>query len=213
MQCIAPLRQTQLASSTRGLLRIARRRSRHSLKLTGAWREIALLPQARHGQDATRVAAHWKQRRKTRTSSALWGDIVERAGGFIRSREAGSRGRGGSRNQPHGLHVHRGEFVSHTVVDPRQLASDARMPTLQQTIYVSVGLLRRRNRQGIEHQHPRKPGAEVRVPFVSSRITCCVVPVPRVFAACCGTGRMLHLVWRLCRVAHWLSSTMLRTCC
>ena len=34
------------------------------------------------------------------------------------------------RNQPHGLHVHRGESVSHTVVDPRQLASDARMPTI-----------------------------------------------------------------------------------
>jgi hypothetical protein len=40
------------------------------------------------------VAAHWKQRRQTRTSSALWGDIVERAGGFIEPREAGSRGRG-----------------------------------------------------------------------------------------------------------------------
>jgi len=34
MQCIAPLRQTQLQSSTRGLISIARRRSRHSLKLT-----------------------------------------------------------------------------------------------------------------------------------------------------------------------------------
>jgi hypothetical protein len=30
--------------------------------------------------------------------------------------------------------------------------------------------------------------------------------------ASCGTDRMLHLVWRLCRVAHWLSSTMLRAC-
>ncbi len=50
---------------------------------------------------------------------------------------------GGSMNQPHGLHVHRGESVSHTLVDPRQLASDARMPA----IYVSVGLLRRRHRQ------------------------------------------------------------------
>ena len=34
MHCIAPLRQTQLASSTRGLINIASRRSRHSLKLT-----------------------------------------------------------------------------------------------------------------------------------------------------------------------------------
>jgi hypothetical protein len=34
MQCIAPLRQAQLASSTRGLIRIARRRSHQSLKLT-----------------------------------------------------------------------------------------------------------------------------------------------------------------------------------
>ena len=34
MQCIAPLWQTQLASSTRGLISIARRRGRHSLKLT-----------------------------------------------------------------------------------------------------------------------------------------------------------------------------------
>ncbi len=34
MQCIAPLRQTQLASSTRGLTSIARRRNRHSLKQT-----------------------------------------------------------------------------------------------------------------------------------------------------------------------------------
>jgi hypothetical protein len=42
----------------------------------------------------------------------------------------------------HGLHVHRGESVSHTLVDPRQLASDARMPT----IYVSVGLLHVRRR-------------------------------------------------------------------
>ena len=41
------------------------------------------------------MAAHWNQRRKTRSSSALCGDIVERAGGFIGSREAGSRGRGG----------------------------------------------------------------------------------------------------------------------
>ena len=60
-----------------------------------AWREIALLQQAGYGQDATRVAAHWNQRRITRTSSALRGDVVERAGGFIGSREAGSRGRGG----------------------------------------------------------------------------------------------------------------------
>jgi hypothetical protein len=34
MQCIAPLRQAQLASSTRGPISIARRRRRHSLKLT-----------------------------------------------------------------------------------------------------------------------------------------------------------------------------------
>jgi hypothetical protein len=34
MQCIAPLMQAQLASSTRGLISIARRRRRHSLKLT-----------------------------------------------------------------------------------------------------------------------------------------------------------------------------------
>ena len=34
MQCIAPLRQAQLQSSTRGLISIARRRSRQSLKLT-----------------------------------------------------------------------------------------------------------------------------------------------------------------------------------
>ncbi len=60
-----------------------------------AWREVALLQQAGHGQDAPRVAAHWKQRRQTRTSSALWGDIVGRAGGFIGPREAGIRGRGG----------------------------------------------------------------------------------------------------------------------
>jgi hypothetical protein len=32
---------------------------------------------------------------------------------------------GCSRNRPHGLHVHRGESVSQTLVDPRQLASDA----------------------------------------------------------------------------------------
>ena len=42
---------------------------------------------------------------------------------------------------------------------------------------------------------------------------CCVVSVLRVFAACCGTGRMLHLVCGVCRVARWLSSTMLRACC
>ena len=59
-----------------------------------AWREVALLPQAGHRQESTRVAAHWKQRRKTRTSSALWGNIVERAGGLLGPREAGSRGRG-----------------------------------------------------------------------------------------------------------------------
>ena len=40
------------------------------------------------------MAAHWNQRRKPRNSSALWGVIVERAGGFIGPREAGSRGRG-----------------------------------------------------------------------------------------------------------------------
>jgi hypothetical protein len=60
-----------------------------------AWREVALLLQARHGHDATRVAAQWEQRRKSRTSFALWGDVVERAGGLIGPREAGSRGRGG----------------------------------------------------------------------------------------------------------------------
>ena len=32
-----------------------------------AWREIALLPQARHGHDATRVAAHWKRGAKLET--------------------------------------------------------------------------------------------------------------------------------------------------
>ncbi len=57
----------------------------------------------------------------------------------------------------------------------------------------------------------RAPGSR------SSRLVrfnaCCVVPVPRVFAACCGTGRMSHLVRRRCRVAHWLSSTMLGACC
>ena len=76
MQCIAPLRQTQLASSTRG-------------PTESAWASV-------------RACAH-------------------------------------------GLHVHRGESVSHTLVDPRQLASDARMPT----IYVSVGLLRRRHLRGL----------------------------------------------------------------
>jgi hypothetical protein len=59
-----------------------------------AWREVALLQQAGHRQDSTRVAAHWKQWRKTRNPSALWGNIVERAGGLLGSREAGSRGRG-----------------------------------------------------------------------------------------------------------------------
>ena len=29
---------------------------------------------------------------------------------------------------------------------------------------------------------------------------CCVLPVPRVLAACCGTGRMLHLVCGVCAV-------------
>jgi hypothetical protein len=38
-----------------------------------AWREVALLPQACHGQDAKRVAADWKQRRITRRSSAQCG--------------------------------------------------------------------------------------------------------------------------------------------
>ena len=48
-------------------------------------------------------------------------------------------------------------------------------------------------------------------------IACCVLSLPCVFVACCGIGRMLHLVCgvcaRLCRVAHWLSSAMLRACC
>jgi hypothetical protein len=66
----------------------------------------------------------------------------------------------------------------------------------------------------------RKPGAASRCGASGFRSShpvrfnaCCVVSVPRVFAACCGTGRMLHLVCGACRVAHWLSSTMLRACC
>ncbi len=48
-------------------------------------------------------------------------------------------------------------------------------------------------------------------------MACCVLSVPCALAACCGTGRMLmlHLVRgvRVCRVAHWLSHTVLRACC
>jgi hypothetical protein len=44
-------------------------------------------------------------------------------------------------------------------------------------------------------------------------IACCVVSAPLVFVACFGTGRMvvLNLVWRLCRVAHWVSSAIPHT--
>jgi hypothetical protein len=44
------------------------------------------------------------------------------------------------------------------------------------------------------------------IPFVSSRTSCvCCILRHRSCVASC--------VWRLCRVAHWLSSTMLRACC
>jgi hypothetical protein len=116
---------------------------------------------------------------------------------------------GCSRNQPHGIH--------HTLVDPRQLASDARM----RTIYVSVGLLRGRHREvpgsntwglesfpGPSFQSPRSLEVRERPAsfrFVSHLVlvrfnTCCAVSVPRVFAACCGTGRMLHLACGVCAV-------------
>jgi hypothetical protein len=45
------------------------------------------------------------------------------------------------------LHVHRGEPVSHTLVDPRQSASDARMPT----ICVASGCYVGASRARLEH--------------------------------------------------------------
>ena len=53
--------------------------------------------------------------------------------------------------------------------------------------------------------------ASVRIAFVSSRVvgSVCVWCMLRHGSY----GRVLHLVWRLCRVAHWLSRTTLRAYC
>jgi hypothetical protein len=149
MQCIAPLTLTQLQSSTRGLISIAKRRSRPSLKLN--------VPGARSlfcRRHDTGTTLHAWQR--IGTSGAKLEPRVHCGETVKKEPEASSHlvklavavAGGGTRNQPHGLHVHRGEPVSNTVVDPRQLASDARMPT----IYVGVGLLLRRR-----HRHVHVP--------------------------------------------------------
>ena len=71
--------------------------------------------------------------------------------------------------------------------------------------------------RGRDYSDPRSPEVRERpdIPFVSSRtFQCSVVPVPRVF--CCMLRPrtcVASCVWRLCRVAHGLSRTMLRTCC
>jgi hypothetical protein len=51
-------------------------------------------------------------------------------------------------------------------------------------------------------QSPQKPGSGFRdsVSHLVRFNACCVLSVPRVFAACCGTGRMLHLLYGVCAV-------------
>ncbi len=96
----------------------------------------------RHTQDAT----HDRCRRMQQTH-----DVRDETNGISSSRSEGLKSPPCSgcsaccsMRLAIGLHVHRGESVSHTLVDPRQLASDARMPTI--CVRVRVGLLRRRLR-------------------------------------------------------------------
>ena len=175
------------------------------------------------------MAAHWKQRRKTRNLSSLWGDIVQRAGDFIGSREAGSRGRGVQQEptvwtsraprRVRSPHLSRSTSVGQRCAHANDMcrrraatseASPSAIEPLNTLILKALSPFR-----AVIPKHAQPRGARASG-FLSSRALHCLLRVvgsacvcwmlrPRSYVASC--------VWRLCRVAHWLSSTMLRACC
>ncbi len=126
---------------------------------------------------------------------------------------------GGTRNQPHGLPVqprrvripHLGRSTSvcqrcthANEIRRRRAATSEAKCRIEQLNTVMEASLGSESFPGRDYSDGRKPGAARGAgasEFVSSRtFQCSVVSVPRVLAACCGTGRMLHLVCGVCAV-------------